>query len=157
MLEFFVSTSGSTLLTAHDDGSVYTYAVDKESFQTPRKLFTASKPFTCVAFPGDSILLGGSEQTITVYNSSGKFLQEIPVDSAGGQRLTAAVAAPSGRSVIFAAFNRLRVLNYVPRKGVWAEATPLTIENLLVVPAWLGTWRERNWPRLVNTTHYRTI
>ncbi|OQV16936.1 Intraflagellar transport protein 172-like protein [Hypsibius exemplaris] len=132
------NNQGSVLLTGHLDGSVHTYTADKESFRNIRKLFTAPKPFICLVFPGDSILLGGSDQTISVYNSAGKFLQEIPVDSQDshdGQRLTAAVAAPNGRSAVFACFNRLRVLNYVPRKGVWTETTPLTIKNLLVVPA----------------------
>lgn len=138
---FVFSSSGSLFISAHIDGTIFVFAVEDSSFRTLRKILTATKSPNCITFAGDFILIAGSDNVISIYDSYGKQLQELQAEGEGGsedQAITAAVAAPSGRYAVFAAYNRLRVLSFASRKGLWVENEPIFVENLYVVPgmAW---------------------
>ena len=49
------------------------------------------------------------------------------------KEFTVAVTSPSGQSVVVGSFDRLRVFNWSPRRGMWEESKPKEIRNLYTI------------------------
>ncbi|XP_055351104.1 intraflagellar transport protein 172 homolog isoform X2 [Paramacrobiotus metropolitanus] len=136
VVQVLANQAGTVLVSAHNDGSIFTYVLDNETFQHAKKILTSPRPTSCVTFAGDSLLIATSDSVVTVYDLTGKRLQEIaaPTQGRSWQPMTAA-AAPNGQYAVFAAFDRLRLFSFVSRKGTWVENDPVVVENLYLVPA----------------------
>ena len=53
----------------------------------------------------------------------------------GEKEFMCAACSPSGQAVVLASFDRLRVLNWSPKRAAWEEVPPKEITNLYTVTA----------------------
>uniref|UniRef100_A0A672FWM1 Intraflagellar transport protein 172 homolog n=1 Tax=Salarias fasciatus TaxID=181472 RepID=A0A672FWM1_SALFA len=129
------NASGKGFLSGHANGSIVRYFFDDEgSGESQGELLLHPCAPSALAWGVNSVLVGGCDQKVVVYSRDGRLLQTFdygPERQQGG--FSAAAMAPSGGSVVMGSFNRLRVFNFSPRRGLWDEAKPKEIENLYSV------------------------
>lgn len=64
----------------------------------------------------------------------GRILQNFDYSKDDDEKeFTVAVASPSGQSVVIGSYDRLRVLNWSPRRTAWEESKPKEISNLYTI------------------------
>ncbi|CAG5928433.1 unnamed protein product [Menidia menidia] len=98
------------------------------------KLLTHPCPPYALAWGANSIMVGGCDKKVVAYGKEGHALQSFDYSRERTEReFTVAAASPSGQSVVFGSFDRLRVFNWAPRRGVWDEAKPKEISNLYTI------------------------
>ncbi|KAK2889898.1 intraflagellar transport protein 172 homolog isoform X2 [Channa argus] len=126
------NVSGKGLLSGHADGTVVRYFFDDEgSGETQGKLLMHPCPPCAMAWGTNSIVVGGCDKKVVAYSREGRVLQTFDYSRERTEReFTVAASSPSGQSVVFGSYERLRVFNWAPRKGVWDEAKPKEILNL---------------------------
>ncbi|KAK7878726.1 hypothetical protein WMY93_030965 [Mugilogobius chulae] len=126
------NASGKGILSGHADGTVVRYFFDDEgSGDSQGKLLSHPCPPYALGWGLNSVLIGGCDRRIVAYSREGHVLQTFDYSRDPGEReFTSAVTSPSGQSVVFGSYDRLRVFNWAPRRGVWDEAKPKEIPNL---------------------------
>ncbi|XP_055088350.1 intraflagellar transport protein 172 homolog [Periophthalmus magnuspinnatus] len=98
------------------------------------KLLVHPCPPYALAWGLNSFLIGGYDQRIVAYSREGHVLQTFDHSRDQSEReFSAAVSSPSGQSVVFGSYDRLRVFNWAPRRGMWDEAKPKEIPNLYTI------------------------
>uniref|UniRef100_A0A3Q0QW63 Intraflagellar transport 172 n=1 Tax=Amphilophus citrinellus TaxID=61819 RepID=A0A3Q0QW63_AMPCI len=129
------NVSGKGILSGHANGTVVRYFFDDEgSGESQGKLLTHPCPPYALAWGANSIVVGGCDKKVVAYGREGHILQTFDYSRDRAEReFTVAVASPSGQSVVFGSFDRLRVFNWAPRRGVWDEAKPKEIANLYTI------------------------
>ncbi|XP_072218456.1 intraflagellar transport protein 172 homolog [Leuresthes tenuis] len=129
------NVSGKGILSGHADGTVVRYFFDDEgSGESQGKLLTHPCPPYALAWGANSIMVGGCDKKVVAYGREGHILQNFDYSRDRTEReFTVAVTSPSGQSVVFGSFDRLRVFNWAPRRGVWDEAKPKEIVNLYTI------------------------
>uniref|UniRef100_A0A8C6KYJ8 Intraflagellar transport 172 n=1 Tax=Nothobranchius furzeri TaxID=105023 RepID=A0A8C6KYJ8_NOTFU len=129
------NASGKGFLSGHADGTVVRYFFDDEgSGESQGKLLTHPCPPYALAWGANSIMVGGCDKKIVAYGKEGQVLQNFDYSRDPSEKeFTVAVASPSGQSVVFGSFDRLRVFNWAPRRGTWDEAEPKEISNLYTI------------------------
>ncbi|XP_055005694.1 intraflagellar transport protein 172 homolog [Boleophthalmus pectinirostris] len=126
------NVSGKGVLSGHADGTVVRYFFDDEgSGDSQGKLLVHPCPPYAVAWGLNSFLIGGCDRRVVAYGREGHVLQTFdhsrdPTE----QEFTTAATSPSGHSAVFGSFDRLRVFNWAPRRGVWDEAKPKEIPHV---------------------------
>ncbi|XP_005948489.1 intraflagellar transport protein 172 homolog [Haplochromis burtoni] len=129
------NVSGKGIISGHADGTVVRYFFDDEgSGESQGKLLTHSCPPYALAWGANSIMVGGCDKKVVAYSREGHILQTFDYSRDRTEKeFTVAVASPSGESVVFGSFDRLRVFNWAPRRGMWDEAKPKEISNLYTI------------------------
>ncbi|KAM9703852.1 intraflagellar transport protein 172 homolog [Menidia menidia] len=129
------NVSGKGILSGHADGTLVRYFFDDEgSGESQGKLLTHPCPPYALAWGANSIMVGGCDKKVVAYGKEGHALQSFDYSRERTEReFTVAAASPSGQSVVFGSFDRLRVFNWAPRRGVWDEAKPKEISNLYTI------------------------
>uniref|UniRef100_A0A3B4BGA9 Intraflagellar transport protein 172 homolog n=1 Tax=Periophthalmus magnuspinnatus TaxID=409849 RepID=A0A3B4BGA9_9GOBI len=129
------NVSGKGFLSGHFDGTVVRYFFDDEgSGDSQGKLLVHPCPPYALAWGLNSFLIGGYDQRIVAYSREGHVLQTFDHSRDQSEReFSAAVSSPSGQSVVFGSYDRLRVFNWAPRRGMWDEAKPKEIPNLYTI------------------------
>ncbi|XP_038160069.1 intraflagellar transport protein 172 homolog [Cyprinodon tularosa] len=129
------NVSGKGVLSGHTDGTVVRYFFDDEgSGDSQGKLLTHPCPPYALAWGANSIMVGGCDKKVVVYGRDGQVLQNFDYSRDRSEReFTVAATSPSGQSVVFGSFDRLRVFNWSPRRGMWDEAKPKEIANLYAI------------------------
>uniref|UniRef100_A0A1A8U1D0 Intraflagellar transport protein 172 homolog n=1 Tax=Nothobranchius furzeri TaxID=105023 RepID=A0A1A8U1D0_NOTFU len=129
------NASGKGFLSGHADGTVVRYFFDDEgSGESQGKLLTHPCPPYALAWGANSIMVGGCDKKIVAYGKEGQVLQNFDYSRDPSEKeFTVAVSSPSGQSVVFGSFDRLRVFNWAPRRGTWDEAEPKEISNLYTI------------------------
>ncbi|XP_041831040.1 intraflagellar transport protein 172 homolog [Melanotaenia boesemani] len=129
------NVSGKGILSGHADGTVVRYFFDSEgSGESQGKLLTHPCPPYALAWGANSIMVGGCDKKVVAYGREGHILQNFDYSRDRTEKeFTVAVTSPSGQSVVFGSFDRLRVFNWAPRRGVWDEAKPKEIANLYTI------------------------
>ncbi|XP_059212612.1 intraflagellar transport protein 172 homolog [Centropristis striata] len=129
------NVSGKGILSGHADGTVVRYFFDDEgSGDSQGKLLTHPCPPYALAWGANSIMVGGCDKKVVAYGREGHVLQTFEYSRDRTEReFTVAATSPSGQSVVFGSYDRLRVYNWAPRKGVWGEAKPKEILNLYTI------------------------
>uniref|UniRef100_A0A4W6DEM9 Intraflagellar transport protein 172 homolog n=1 Tax=Lates calcarifer TaxID=8187 RepID=A0A4W6DEM9_LATCA len=127
--------SGKGILSGHADGTVVRYFFDDEgSGESQGKLLMHPCPPYAVAWGANSIVVGGCDKKVVAYGREGHILQTFDYSRDRTEReFTVAATSPSGQSVVFGSYDRLRVFNWAPRRGVWDEAKPKEILNLYTI------------------------
>ncbi|XP_071324251.1 intraflagellar transport protein 172 homolog [Trachinotus anak] len=129
------NVSGKGLLSGHADGTVVRYFFDDEgSGESQGKLLMHPCPPYALAWGANSIMVGGCDKKVVAYSREGHILQTFDYTRERTEReFTVAATSPSGQSVVFGSYDRLRVFNWAPRRGVWDEAKPKEIVNLYTI------------------------
>uniref|UniRef100_A0A3P8SZX4 Intraflagellar transport protein 172 homolog n=1 Tax=Amphiprion percula TaxID=161767 RepID=A0A3P8SZX4_AMPPE len=132
---FCFSISGKGILSGHADSTVVRYFFDDEgSGESQGKLLIHPCPPYALAWGANSIMVGGCDKKVVAYGREGHVLQTFDYSRDRTEReFTVAVTSPSGQSIVFGSFDRLRVFNWAPRRGVWDEAKPKEIVNLYTI------------------------
>uniref|UniRef100_A0A672S037 Intraflagellar transport protein 172 homolog n=1 Tax=Sinocyclocheilus grahami TaxID=75366 RepID=A0A672S037_SINGR len=131
------NVSGKGILSGHADGTVVRYFVDDEgSGESQGKLLTHACPPYALAWGTNSIIVAGCDKKIVAYGKEGHVLQTFDYSRDRSEKeFTVAACSPSGQSIVVGSYDRLRVFNWSPRKGVWDEASPKEIPNLYTITA----------------------
>ncbi|CAL8315982.1 unnamed protein product [Lota lota] len=128
------NVSGQGILSGHADGTVVRYFFG--SGESQGKLFVHPVPPYALAWGANSIMVGGCDRKIVAYGKEGNVLQTFDYSRDHTEKeLTVAATSPSGQSVVFGSYDRLRVFNWAPRRGMWDEAKPKEIPNLYTITA----------------------
>ncbi|XP_053193415.1 LOW QUALITY PROTEIN: intraflagellar transport protein 172 homolog [Scomber japonicus] len=129
------NVSGKGILSGHADGTVVRYFFDDEgSGESQGKLLTHTCPPYALAWGANSIMVGGCDKKVVAYGREGHILQTFDYTRDQMEReFTVASTSPSGQSVVFGSYDRLRVFNWAPRRGMWDEAKPKEIPNLYTI------------------------
>uniref|UniRef100_A0A672S8A0 Intraflagellar transport protein 172 homolog n=1 Tax=Sinocyclocheilus grahami TaxID=75366 RepID=A0A672S8A0_SINGR len=98
------------------------------------KLLTHACPPYAMAWGTNSIIVAGCDKKIVAYGREGHVLQTFDYSRDRSEKeFTVAASSPSGQSIVVGSFDRLRVFNWSPRKGIWDEASPKEIPNLYTI------------------------
>uniref|UniRef100_A0A3P9PZB4 Intraflagellar transport 172 n=1 Tax=Poecilia reticulata TaxID=8081 RepID=A0A3P9PZB4_POERE len=129
------NVSGKGILSGHADGTVVRYFFDDQgSGESQGKLLTHPCPPYALAWGANSIMAAGCDKKVVAYSREGQVLQNFDYSRDRSEReFTVAVTSPSGQSVVFGSFDRLRVFNWAPRRSMWDEAKPKEISNLYTI------------------------
>lgn len=129
------NVSGKGILSGHANGSVVRYFFDDEgSGDSQGKLLVHPCPPYALGWGANSVMIGGLDRRIVAYSREGHLLQTFDYSRDPSEReFMSAVSSPSGQSVVFGSYDRLRVFNWAPRRGVWDEAKPKEIPNLYTI------------------------
>ncbi|KAF3826454.1 hypothetical protein GH733_008979 [Mirounga leonina] len=129
--------SGKGILSGHADGTIVRYFFDDEgSGESQGKLVNHPCPPYALAWATNSIVAAGCDRRIVAYGKEGHVLQTFDYSRNPQEReFTTAAASPGGQSVVLGSYDRLRVLNWSPRRSIWEEAKPKEIANLYTVTA----------------------
>ncbi|XP_058988397.1 intraflagellar transport protein 172 homolog isoform X2 [Mustela lutreola] len=93
-------------------------------------------PPYALAWATNSIVAAGCDRRIVVYGKEGHVLQTFDYSRDPQEReFTTAAASPGGQSVVLGSYDRLRVLNWSPRRSIWEEAKRKEIANVYTVTA----------------------
>ena len=92
-------------------------------------------PFA-LAWGTESILAGGCDKKIQVYDRSGKSKQYFDYSrDEKDHEFSVACASPSGQCVIFGTFNRLRIYQWSAKRRIWEEASTKDFQNFYTMTA----------------------
>lgn len=115
--------------------------------EPPGRVLVHGVPAYALAWPASHILAGGCDKRIVFYDSKGKSVRNFDYSREEGEReFTVACCSPSGQSVAVGSWDKIRLLDWSPRRGIWEEANARNLPNLYTVTAL--TWR-RDGSRLV--------
>ncbi|XP_012946593.1 intraflagellar transport protein 172 homolog [Aplysia californica] len=133
----FSSPSGKGILSGHADGSIIRYFFDDEgSGDTQGKISTHPSPPYALAFSQNAIVAAGCDKRIIAYGRDGRSFQHFDYSREDDEHeITVAVCSPSGQNVVLGSFDKLRVLNWSPRRQMWEEPKLKEIHNLYTVTA----------------------
>ncbi|CAN9507987.1 unnamed protein product [Ophioblennius macclurei] len=129
------NVSGKGVLSGHANGTIVRYFFgDEGSGESQGELVVHPCPPYALAWGSNGVLVGGCDKKVVAYGRDGRVLQTFDYGSDRRQRdFATAAAAPSGQSVVMGSYDRLRVYNWAPRRGLWDEAKPKEMENLYSV------------------------
>ncbi|KAG7280373.1 hypothetical protein CRUP_022201, partial [Coryphaenoides rupestris] len=132
------NVSGQGILSGHADGTVVRYFFSSGDSQTHSqgKLLIHPCPPYAMGWGANSIVVGGCDRKIVAYGKEGNVLQTFDYSRDRTEKeFTVAATSPSGQSMVFGSYDRLRVLNWAPRRGMWDEAKPKEIPKLYTITA----------------------
>ncbi|KAJ7341442.1 hypothetical protein JRQ81_005540 [Phrynocephalus forsythii] len=131
------NTSGKGILSGHADGTVVRYFFDDEgSGESQGKLVMHPCPPYALAWASNSIVAAGCDKKIVAYGKEGHVIQTFDYSRDTSEKeFTVAATSPGGQSVVIGSFDRLRVLNWSPRRSAWEEAKPKQIPHLYTITA----------------------
>ncbi|OPJ79338.1 hypothetical protein AV530_004738 [Patagioenas fasciata monilis] len=131
------NVSGKGILSGHADGSIVRFFFDDEgSGESQGKLVTHPCPPYALAWASNSIVAAGCDKKIVAYGKEGNVIQTFDYSRDSSEKeFTTAAASPGGQSVVIGSYDRLRVLNWSPRRGAWEEGKPKEIAHLYTITA----------------------
>ncbi|KAF5402480.1 Intraflagellar transport protein [Paragonimus heterotremus] len=145
------NTSGKGFISGHADGKIVRYFFDDEgSGDTQGKLVTHPTAPYALAWAGSTILAAGCDRRIYVYSREGRVLQQFDYSKDDTEKeFTVAVSSPSGHSVAFGSFDRIRIFAWSPRKSNWEECKPKVIKHLYTITSMC--WKKDGSKLIVGT------
>lgn len=129
--------SGKGFLSGHADGAIVRYFFDDEgSGDSQGKISTHPCPPYALAFSQNSIVAAGCDKRIIAYGREGRSFQHFDYSREEDEHeFTCAVSSPSGQSIVIGSFDKLRVLNWSPRRQMWDEPKLKEIPHLYTITA----------------------
>ncbi|NWW87428.1 IF172 protein, partial [Rhynochetos jubatus] len=131
------SVSGTGILSGHADGTIIRFFLDDEgSGESQGKLVTHPCAPYALAWASNSVVAAGCDKRIVAYGKEGGVIQTFDCSQDPSEReFTTAAASPSGQAVVIGSYDRLRVLNWSPRRGAWEEGKAKDIAHLYTITA----------------------
>ncbi|XP_008560724.1 intraflagellar transport protein 172 homolog [Microplitis demolitor] len=138
----------SGFLSSHADGSIIRYNLKSDGVTEPSgRILTHGVPAYALAWPNDHICAGGSDKKFIFYDSHGKVIKTFDYSRDNTDKeITVACCSPSGQSVAIGSWNRIRIIDWSPRRAVWEETNTRVLPNFYTVTAL--AWR-RDGSRLI--------
>ncbi|XP_028296342.1 intraflagellar transport protein 172 homolog isoform X2 [Gouania willdenowi] len=129
------NVSAKGFMSGHADGTIVRYFFDDEgSGESQGKVVTHPCPPYALAWGTNSFMVGGADKKVVAYSREGGVLQTFDHSRDRSEKeFSVAAASPSGQSVVMGSYDRLRVFNWAPRRGLWDEAKPKEITNLYTI------------------------
>ncbi|XP_076179801.1 intraflagellar transport protein Oseg2 [Ptiloglossa arizonensis] len=138
---------GTGFLSSHADGSIIKYYItDDGSHEPSGRICTHSVPAYALAWPQSHILAAGCDRRVTFYDSRGKVVKNFDYSREDEKEFAIACCSPSGQSVAIGSWNKIRILDWSPRRSIWEEANVRSLPNFYTVTA--ISWR-RDGSRLL--------
>lgn len=95
-----------------------------------------SCPPYALAWTPFGIVVGGCDKRIVVYTKDGRLLQQFDYSKDPNEKeFNVAESNPTGQMVVVGSYNRLRIFNWSPRKGLFEESDPKEFTNLYTITA----------------------
>ncbi|KAE8605809.1 hypothetical protein XENTR_v10015326 [Xenopus tropicalis] len=137
VISLTTNISGQGILSGHADGTIVRYFLDDEgSGESQGKLVTHPCPPYALAWAANSIVAGGCDMKLVAYGREGQVIQQFDYSRDPTEKeFTVAASSPSGQSVVVGSYDRLRVLNWSSRRGLWEEGKAKDIPNLYTITA----------------------
>uniref|UniRef100_A0A8C3Y295 Intraflagellar transport protein 172 homolog n=1 Tax=Catharus ustulatus TaxID=91951 RepID=A0A8C3Y295_CATUS len=131
------NVSGRGILSGHADGTIVRFFFDDEgSGESQGKLAVHPCPPYALAWASNSIVAAGCDKKIVAYGKEGSVIQTFDYSRDSSEKeFTTAATSPSGQSVVIGSYDRLRVLNWSPRRSTWEEGKPKEIAHLYTITA----------------------
>ncbi|KFO82193.1 Intraflagellar transport protein 172, partial [Cuculus canorus] len=131
------NVSGKGILSGHADGTIVRFFFDDEgSGESQGKFVVHPCPPYALAWASNSIVAAGCDKKIVAYGKEGNVIQTFDYSQDSSEKeFTVAAASPGGQSVVVGSYDRLRVLNWSPRRGAWEEGKPKEITHLYTITA----------------------
>ncbi|XP_054675420.1 intraflagellar transport protein 172 homolog isoform X4 [Grus americana] len=131
------NVSGRGILSGHADGTIVRFFFDDEgSGESQGKLVMHPCPPYALAWASNSIVAAGCDKKIVAYGKEGSVIQTFDYSRDSSEKeFTTAAASPGGQSVVIGSYDRLRVLNWSPRRSAWEEGKPKEIAHLYTITA----------------------
>uniref|UniRef100_H0ZWS4 Intraflagellar transport protein 172 homolog n=1 Tax=Taeniopygia guttata TaxID=59729 RepID=H0ZWS4_TAEGU len=131
------NVSGKGILSGHADGTIVRFFFDDEgSGESQGKLVVHPCPPYALAWASSSIVAAGCDKKIVAYGKEGSVIQTFDYSRDSSEKeFTTAATSPSGQSVVVGSYDRLRVLNWSPRRSAWEEGKPKEIAHLYTITA----------------------
>lgn len=126
------NTAGNAIVSAHLDGSIYTFSFDSHERGKQRIIQHSSIPFA-VAW-GGSIVVAGNDGRVTFYDEDGG--EERTFDHSEDQdcrEFTSAVVNPTGDAAVLGNFNSLYVYTRNKDSLDWEQRATTKVENMYSV------------------------
>jgi len=93
-------------------------------------------PAYALAWPQSHILAAGCDKRLTVYDSYGKPVKTFDYSRDPREReITVACCSPSGQSVAVGSWDKVRVFDWTPRRGIWEETNVRDLPNFYTITA----------------------
>ncbi|XP_015430536.1 PREDICTED: intraflagellar transport protein 172 homolog [Dufourea novaeangliae] len=138
---------GTGFLSSHADGSIIKYNLTDDGNHEPSgRICTHSVPAYALACTQSHILAAGCDRRATIYDSRGKLVKMFDYSRENDKEISVACCSPSGQSIAIGSWNKIRILDWIPRRSVWEEANSKSLPNFYAVTA--ISWR-RDGSRLV--------
>ncbi|XP_063277854.1 intraflagellar transport protein 172 homolog isoform X3 [Prinia subflava] len=131
------NVSGKGILSGHADGTIVRFFFDDEgSGESQGKFAVHPCPPYALAWAPNSIVAAGCDKKIVAYGKEGSVIQTLDYSRDSSEKeFTTAATSPSGQSIVIGSYDRLRVLNWSPRRGAWEEGKPKEIAHLYTITA----------------------
>ncbi|XP_062344303.1 intraflagellar transport protein 172 homolog isoform X2 [Cinclus cinclus] len=131
------NVSGRGILSGHADGTIVRFFFDDEgSGESQGKLVVHPCPPYALAWASNSIVAAGCDKKIVAYGKEGSVIQTFDYSRDSSEKeFTTAATSPSGQSIVIGSYDRLRVLNWSPRRSAWEEGKPKEIAHLYTITA----------------------
>ncbi|XP_048154931.1 intraflagellar transport protein 172 homolog isoform X3 [Corvus hawaiiensis] len=131
------NVSGKGILSGHADGTIVRFFFDDEgSGESQGKLAVHPCPPYALAWASSSIVAAGCDKKIVAYGKEGSVIQTFDYSRDSSEKeFTTATTSPSGQSIVIGSYDRLRVLNWSPRRSAWEEGKPKEIAHLYTITA----------------------
>ncbi|XP_026827198.1 intraflagellar transport protein 172 homolog isoform X2 [Ooceraea biroi] len=139
---------GSGFLSSHADGSIIRYYIAEDGSAEPSgRVCVHGVPAYALAWPQSHILAAGCDKRLTLYDSHGKQVKNFDFSRDSQEReITVACCSPSGQSIAVGSWDKVRILDWTPRRGVWEETNVRDLPNFYTITAL--AWR-RDGSKLV--------
>ncbi|CAK9818338.1 Intraflagellar transport protein 172 homolog [Anthophora plagiata] len=138
---------GTSFLSSHADGSIIKYNLtDDGSHEPSGRICTHSVPAYALAWPHSHILAAGCDRRVTFYDSRGKLVKNFDYSRENEKEIAVACCSPSGQSVAIGSWDKIRILDWSPRRSIWEETNTRFLPNFYTVTA--ISWR-RDGSRLL--------
>lgn len=182
LIVYSISSSGKAIISGHSDGSIvryifaeentgethvtftwtFTHVTFKISFNVTFKFVYRSQGVVCrhscppyaLAWTPFGIVVGGCDKRIVVYTKEGRLLQQFDYSRDSNEKeFSVAESNPTGQMVVVGSFNRLRIFNWSPRKGLFEESDPKEFTNLYTLTS-ISWKRDGSRLAIVRTPSY---
>ncbi|CAH8497562.1 unnamed protein product [Dicrocoelium dendriticum] len=131
------NSSGKGFISGHADGKIIRYFFDGDgSGGTQGKVAVHPTAPYALVWTSETILAGGCDRRIYVYNREGRVLQQFDYSKDDSEKeFTVATENPAGQVVAFGSFDRIRIFCWSPRKSIWEESKAKEILHLYTITA----------------------
>ncbi|XP_033198470.2 intraflagellar transport protein Oseg2 isoform X1 [Bombus vancouverensis nearcticus] len=138
---------GTGFLSSHADGSIIKYHLTADGNHEPSgRICTHTVPAYALAWTQSHILAAGCDRRVSFYDSRGKLVKNFDYSRENEKEIAVACCSPSGQSVAIGSWDKIRILDWSPRRSIWEEANTRSLPNFYTVTA--ISWR-RDGSRLL--------
>ncbi|XP_043507001.1 intraflagellar transport protein 172 homolog isoform X3 [Frieseomelitta varia] len=138
---------GTGFLSSHADGSIIKYHLTEDGNHEPSgRICTHTVPAYALAWTQSHVMAAGCDRRVVFYDSRGKLVKSFDYSRENEKEIATACCSPSGQSVAIGSWDKIRILDWSPRRSVWEEANSRALPNFYTVTA--ISWR-RDGSRLL--------